>query len=84
MNKCYVGNIPFDATDEDVRGFFGDRGVVNVKIITDRDTGRPRGFAFVQLRDASEVAQAVDDLNGMDFGGRRVVVSVAHDRSGAR
>lgn len=78
--KLYHGNIPFSATDESIREFFSDYTVTSVKIITDRETGRPRGFAFVELATEDEVRDAVAKLDGTDMGGRTVVVNEAKER----
>ena len=77
----YVGNLPFSATEEEVAEFFADFGPVErVKIITDRETGRPRGFCFVTLADASKVDEAVEALNEQEFGGRNLKVKKAEPR----
>lgn len=78
--RLYCGNIPFDATEDDLRAHFKDYKVVEVKIITDRETGRPRGFAFVELSSDAEVEQAVKTLDGSDMGGRTMVVNQARER----
>ena len=83
-NRLFVGNLPFDATEAQVRDLLaaGGRNVTSVKLVTDRDTGRPRGFAFVDL-DTSEAAQAaIAELNGKDFGGRALVVNEAQEKGG--
>ena len=78
--RLYVGNIPFHATEEEIRAKFGELGEVNeVKIVTDRETGRSRGFAFVDMDDAGAI-KAIDELADEDFGGRPMVVNQAHDR----
>jgi len=77
----YVGNLPFSATEEEVAEFFAEFGPVErVKIITDRETGRPRGFCFVTLGDASKVDAAVEGLNEQEFGGRNLKVKKAEPR----
>ena len=79
--KLYVGNLPFDATIESVRTAFEAFGTVNdVAIITDRDTGRPRGFGFVEM-DAAGAAAAIEGLNEKDFGGRNLSVNEARERN---
>jgi RNA recognition motif-containing protein len=76
----YVGNLPFSATDESVRTLFATHGTVEkVSMITDRDTGRPRGFAFVEMSNA-DAARAMQALNGTDFDGRSLKVNEAQDR----
>ncbi len=80
MTKLYVGNLPFTATDEAVRTLFSTHGTVEkVSLITDRDTGRPRGFGFVEMSNA-DASRAMQALNGADFDGRALKVSEAQDR----
>ncbi|TLY60088.1 MAG: RNA-binding protein [Gammaproteobacteria bacterium] len=80
MTKLYVGNLPFTATEDSVRTLFAAHGVVEkVTLITDRDTGRPRGFGFVEMSNA-DAARAMQALNGTDFGGRPLKVNEAQDR----
>ena len=82
MTKLYVGNLPFTATDESVRALFASHGTVEkVSLITDRDSGRPRGFGFVEMSNA-DAARAMQALNGTDFGGRSLRVNEAQERSG--
>ena len=82
--KLYVGNLNFDTTEDTLRAAFanGGRTVREVIIATDRETGRPRGFAFVEMEDASGADAAIRALDGADFGGRTVKVSEAQDRRG--
>ena len=80
QNKLYVGNIPYTTTEDELQATFAPYGSLReVKIITDRETGRSRGFAFVTFDD-SEGAEAATQLNGQDLGGRRLVVNVARPR----
>ena len=80
MTKLYVGNLPFTATEDSVRALFAPHGTVErVSLITDRDTGRPRGFGFVEMSNA-DASRAVQALNGKDFGGRTLKVNEAQDR----
>jgi len=80
VTKLYVGNLPFTATDEAVRALFANHGTVEkVSLITDRDTGRPRGFGFVEMSNA-DASRAMQALNGADFDGRALKVNEAHDR----
>jgi len=80
MTKIYVGNLPFSATDAEVRELFAQHGTVeSVSIITDRDTGRPRGFGFVEMSSA-DASRAIQALNGTDFDGRSLKVSEAQER----
>ncbi len=80
MSKTiYVGNLPFSASEEDVRGLFARFGeVTSVKFVNDRDTGRFRGFGFVEMESGME--EAVRDLDGKDFGGRALRVNEAKER----
>ena len=80
--KIYVGNLPFSATDSEVRELFGQHGTVeSVSLITDRETGRPRGFGFVEMSRA-DAARAIQNLNGKDLGGRPLRVNEAQERTG--
>jgi hypothetical protein len=77
----YVGNLPFSATEEEVAELFAAFGPVEkVKIVTDRETGRPRGFAFVTLADAERVKEAADAVDGQEMGGRPLRVNPAEPR----
>ena len=81
-NKIYVGNLPFSSTEADLRDVFGRHGgVESVNIITDRETGRPRGFAFVEMEDASGAQDAIRALDGTDLGGRNIKVNEAQDKN---
>jgi RNA recognition motif-containing protein len=81
--KLYIGNIPFSATEDELRGLFERHGSVDsVNVITDRETGRPRGFAFVEMSEASSADDAVRALDGSDLGGRSIRVNEAQDRRG--
>jgi RNA recognition motif-containing protein len=80
VTKLYVGNLPFESTDEGVNALFSKHGTVEkVSLITDRDTGRPRGFGFVEMSTA-DASRAVQALNGTDFEGRTLKVSEAQER----
>jgi len=80
MTKLYVGNLPFTATEESVRALFSPHGTVEkIALINDRDTGRPRGFGFVEMSNA-DAASAAQSLNGKDFDGRALKVSEAQER----
>jgi cold-inducible RNA-binding protein len=80
--RLYVGNIPYQTTEAQLRTLFEQDGgeVSEVKIVMDRDTGRPRGFAFVEMTTDAQAAAAVETLNGKDFGGRPLTVSEARAR----
>jgi RNA recognition motif-containing protein len=80
MTKIYVGNLPFSATEEQVRQAFAAHGTVeSVNVVLDRDTGRPRGFAFVEMNRA-DASRAIQALNGTDMGGRPLRVNEAQER----
>jgi RNA recognition motif-containing protein len=82
VTKLYVGNLPFTATEDSIRALFASHGTVEkVSLITDRDTGRPRGFGFVEMSN-SDASRAMQALNGADFGGRPLKVNEAQERSG--
>lgn len=81
MKKLFVGNLPFSATQEEVRSLFAEFGEVErVSIITDRDTGKPRGFAFVEMPQDEEAERAIAALNGKQFGGRALNVNEARPK----
>jgi cold-inducible RNA-binding protein len=82
--RLYVGNIPYNTTDLDLRTLFGQNGrqVTEVKIITDRETGQSRGFAFVEMADPNEAQAVINELNGSQMGGRAIVVNEARERTG--
>lgn len=84
--NIYVGNLSFDATEDDVRGAFEQFGVVNaVNIISDRETGRSRGFCFVEMPNDDEARSAIDQMNLARIHGRAVTVNEARPReSGGR
>jgi len=81
--RLYVGNLPFSANEEQVRELFSqnDRTVTEVKLITDRDTGRPRGFGFVEMGSAEDAQGAIDELNGHSLDGRALTVNEARERT---
>lgn len=76
--KLYVGNLPYSATDDVLFDTFSQCGKVeSVKIITDRDTGRSKGFGFVEMSSDAEATEAIQKLNGADYEGRSMTVSEA-------
>ncbi len=78
--NIYVGNLPWSSTEEDVRAEFEKYGeVISVKLINDRETGRPRGFGFVEMEDQGAL-EAIEALDGNDFGGRNLKVNEARPR----
>jgi RNA recognition motif-containing protein len=79
--KIYIGNLPFSSTEADLQDLFGRHGAVeSVAVITDRETGRPRGFAFVEMENASDAADAIRALDGSDLDGRNIKVNEAQDK----
>lgn len=86
MKKIFVGNFSFDTTEADLRQLFEPHGAVeSASVVTDRDTGRSRGFGFVEMPNNSEAEAAIAALNGKDAGGRPLTVNEARaktERSG--
>jgi RNA recognition motif-containing protein len=81
MKSVYVGNLSFETTEGDLRTLFEPFGeVANISVINDRETGRPRGFAFVEMADDREAAQAMTGLNGREVAGRTLKVNEATPR----
>ena len=79
--KLYVGNLPFTTTEDELRAVFQRHGSVDsVHVITDRETGRARGFAFVEMSEPSAAQDAIKALDGSEFGGRSLKVNQAQDR----
>jgi RNA recognition motif-containing protein len=82
VKKLYVGNLSYQTTETELRELFAQAGEVNsVAIITDRDTGRTRGFGFVEFANDAEADEAIKRFNDKDFGGRNLRVNVARDRN---
>jgi RNA recognition motif-containing protein len=78
--RLFVGNLPFRATEDELRSFFEGHGTVHsVAIITDRQTGRSRGFGFVEMDD-TEADAAMSELDGKEFAGRNIRISEARER----
>jgi RNA recognition motif-containing protein len=82
--RLYVGNLSFQTTQDTLRAAFeqGGRKVVEIKIVTDRDTGQPRGFAFVEMSSPAEAQAAIAELDGRPLDGRTLKVNEAQERSG--
>ena len=82
--KLFVGNIPYSTTEQDLRDLFGrsGRNVASVHVITDLDTGRSKGYAFVEMSSAEEAKHAIEALNASDLDGRAIVVNEARPRPG--
>ena len=80
--NIFVGNLPFSATESDLRNLFAEYGEIeSVAVITDRETGRSRGFGFVELAQDARAEDAIRDLDGSDMGGRAIKVNEARPRS---
>ena len=81
--RLYVGNLAYTVTEADLREVFTEAGnVADVKVVLDRESGRPRGFAFVEMSTDDEAAKAMQTLNGREIQGRAISVSEARERSG--
>jgi len=82
--RLYVGNLSYQTTQDSLRAAFEQGGgkVVEVKIVTDRDTGQPRGFAFVEMSSAAEAQSAIAAMDGQQLDGRTLKVNEAQERSG--
>jgi RNA recognition motif-containing protein len=81
--RLHVGNLSYDTTEMGLRDMFGNAGVVaEAKIVMDRETGRPRGFGFVEMSSDQEAQNAIQQLNGRDLDGRAMNVSEAQERGG--
>ncbi len=79
--RIFVGNLNYDTNEQGLRDFFGEKwSVVEVRIIVDRDTGRSRGFGFVELDNDESAAAAIEALDGSELDGRRVSLREAYDR----
>lgn len=83
MTKIFVGNLPFSATESDVRALFEQHGTVeSLAMINDRETGRPRGFGFIEMSNA-DASKAINSLNGHQIDGRAIKVNEAQPRKDA-
>ena len=82
-NRLYVGNLPFSVDETSLRSLFeqNERTVEEVKLITDRDTGRPRGFGFVEMGNSEDADKAISELNGYEMDGRQLTVNEARERT---
>lgn len=79
--RIYVGSLPYQTTDQDLFDLFGQVGqVVSATVIMDRDTGRSKGFGFVEMSNDQEARQAIDQLNGTTLDNRTIVVNEARER----
>jgi RNA recognition motif-containing protein len=83
LKKLYVGNLPFSATEESLRELFEQHGsTVSVRVITDRETGRSRGFGFVEFENEGNAEKALQALDGAEMDGRSLRVNEAQDKRG--
>ena len=81
MKNIYVGNLSYDATEDQIRSLFEAFGPVDkVSVVTDRDTGQPRGFAFVEMTDDNAASKAMEGLNGSQLGGRSLNINEARPK----
>ena len=81
--KLYVGNLPYNTTEDDLRNLFSQYGSVDsVAVITDRETGRSKGFGFVEFGNDSEARNAIQALSGQEYGGRALTVNEARPKTG--
>ncbi|MFT4540814.1 MAG: cold-inducible RNA-binding protein [Planctomycetota bacterium] len=80
--RLYVGNLSYDSTDESVRAAFGEDGrtVAEVQVMVDRETGRPRGFGFVEMASDQDAQAAIEAMDGADLDGRSIKVNEARER----
>jgi RNA recognition motif-containing protein len=79
--KLYVGGLSYATTQDELQSIFEDQGnVVSAVVITDRDTGRSKGFGFVEMSTAADATNAIEQLNGANFAGRTITVSEAKER----
>ncbi len=79
--KIYVGNLSYKVTEDDLKDLFAEFGTVTeINVITDRETGRPRGFAFVEMESDDEATKAINSLNGKELQDREIVVNEARPR----
>ena len=82
MISIYIGNLPYDTTEEQVVDLFKEFGEVNrAALVKDRETGRPRGFGFVEMPNDDEARKAIEGLSGKDYEGRPLTVNEARNRS---
>ena len=82
--RLYVGNLPFSTDQSQLRSLFeqNERQVEEVKLISDRETGRPRGFGFIEMGSSEDADKAIQELNGYELDGRQLTVNEARERNG--
>ena len=79
--NLFVGSLPFDLKEDELKNLFAAIGeVISAKIICDRETGRSRGFGFVEMKEEADGNEAIEKLNGSNIGGRNIVVNKAHKK----
>ena len=82
MKKLFVGSLPYSFKDEDLKKLFESYGtVISARIVLDRETGRSRGFGFVEMSSEEEAESAIEALNGSSVGDRKILVNKAHDKA---
>ncbi|HOF19240.1 MAG TPA: RNA-binding protein [Phycisphaerae bacterium] len=82
MTNIYVGNLPYSVNDAELQQMFSEHGAVkSAKVVMDRETGRSRGFGFVEMPDDAEAQAAIAAMNGQDMDGRKLVVNVAKPKA---
>ena len=80
-NKLYVGNLPYSVNDDSLRHNFSEYGAVaSAKVMTDRDSGRSKGFGFVEMGSSEQAEAAIKGLNGLSVGGRNIVVNISRPK----
>ena len=83
--RLYLGNLPYSSTAEDLEELCGRFGAIrNASVVTDRETGRSRGFGFVEMENDADGRAAIEELNGSEIGGRKLVVNEARPRENRR
>jgi RNA recognition motif-containing protein len=83
LNNVYVGNLPYTTNEQELESLFSQYGqIVSLNLIRDKETNRLKGFAFIEFSDKQQAADAVEKLNGHEFGGRTLNVSMARARTG--
>ena len=81
MNKVFIGSLSWNVRETELEKVFGKIGELeDVKVITDRETGRSRGFAFITYKEPDDAQKAVDELDGIEIDGRQVAVKIAHEK----
>ncbi|KAL6640299.1 hypothetical protein ACP70R_022148 [Stipagrostis hirtigluma subsp. patula] len=78
--RCYVSNLPYSTDDASLKNAFSSYGPMSAQVVEDRETGRPRGFGFVQFEDKQSMDKAIQGMDGQELGGRNITVSQAQQR----